>query len=65
MSKKRLKNRFTDREFCFSLLAIAGMIAFLQVFALAKGIDGIMFGASMTALGAIGGYILKGFLKRR
>lgn len=38
-------------------------IVLLQSIALYKGLDGIMFGASMSALGVITGYIVKAMLE--
>lgn len=59
---KKSKDIFAPKELIFALLVIVGGIVFLETVALIKGIDGAIYGASMTAIGAIGGYILKAFL---
>ena len=63
--KQKKRTDFTHREFCLSLLLIAFLIAILEILAIIKGIDGTMFGLTTAGLGTIGGYILKGFLKRK
>jgi len=65
MAKKKQKplEVFESEWFCITLLVIASLIALLEVVALIKGINGTMFGATMAALGGIGGFLVKGFLK--
>jgi len=55
---------FESEWFVVALLILAGFIVLLQIIAFAKGVDGVMFGSSMAGVGAIGGYLLKGFLKK-
>jgi len=65
MKKTKQQIKYED-DFNFvikSLLVIAGLIVFLELYAIHKGIDGAMFGSAMVALGTVGGYILKTFLQ--
>jgi hypothetical protein len=39
-------------------------ITILETMALAKGVDGIMFGSSMTGIGVIIGWVFKGYHQR-
>lgn len=41
------------------------IIAFLELVALIRGVDGTMFGAAMATIGGIAGYLIKGFFKRK
>jgi len=53
-----------DTELEVALFAIFGVV-FLETIALLKGMDGIMFGAAMTALGVIIGWVCKTFHFRK
>ena len=52
-----------DTEYEIALSAII-VIGILELIALIKGADGIMFGSAMTALGVIVGWICKGIHTR-
>ena len=62
MAKKQ--DIFESEWFVGALLILASFIVLLEVIALIKGIDGTMFGVAMAGLGGLGGYLLKGFLKK-
>ena len=65
--KKTTKKRpdiFESEWFVVALLVLAGCIVLLEIIAMAKEIDGTMFGLAVAGLGGIGGYLLKGFLKK-
>jgi hypothetical protein len=57
---KKTKNQFFDTELEVVVLAII-CVAGLETLALMKGVDGVMFGAAMTAIGVIIGWIYKGY----
>ena len=61
MSNK--KPQIIDTTLEVAVIAIAGVI-FLETIALLKGLDGLMFGSSMTALGVIIGWICKTYHKK-
>ena len=66
MAKKTKQQIKYQDDFNFivkSLLVIAGLIVFLELYAIHRGVDGAMFGSSMVALGTMGGYVLKTFLQ--
>ena len=46
-------------------VAVIGILAILVLtgFALYKGVDGVMFGAGMLAIGTIVGWVFKGFTR--
>jgi len=62
--KKKKQDIFESEWFIIALLVLAGFIVLLEIIAMAKGIDGTMFGLAVAGLGGIGGYLLKGFLKK-
>ena len=59
-----MKQRKTSarNELIVSVMGI-GCIFFLELFALYKGINGIMFGAAMSGIGGIAGYMIKSHIK--
>jgi len=64
-AREEKKDVFESEYFVFALLAIAFGIVVLEGLAIIKDIDGQMFGLAIGGLGAIGGYLLKGFEKDR
>jgi hypothetical protein len=50
------------KELAVSALGIVALMI-IELVALMKGVDGIMFGACATGIGAIIGYTMKGFSK--
>jgi len=58
------KRNFESKELVIALLIIAGGVIFLETIALLRGIDGTFFGLATAGLGTIGGYLLKGYLKK-
>jgi len=52
--------QFFDTELEIAALGIVGVII-LEIIALIKGMDGTMFGATMAAVGAIIGWVFKGY----
>ena len=64
-TKRKIKRDIFESEwFVVALLVLAGGIILLEIIAMAKEIDGTMFGLAVAGLGGIGGYLLKGFLKK-
>lgn len=64
MEKKRIKNQWFDTELEVAALGIIGIIG-LEVIALLKGVDGIMFGAAMAGIGTIMGWVFKSYRTRK
>ena len=61
------KNKLTqliDTPYEIAALGII-TILFLEGLALLKGMDGIMFGASMSAVGVIMGWVFKGYYSKK
>jgi len=56
---------FESEWFVFALLGIGLIIGILEGMAIWKGIDGQFFGVAVAGLGALGGYLLKGFQGRK
>ena len=60
---KKIKQLF-DTNLEIAALAIFGVIV-LESIALFRGVDGTMFGAAMVCLGAILGWVYKGYYSRK
>lgn len=58
MSKK--KDTFEPSELWVAVLGILSIL-FLEILALLKGVDGVMFGAAMTGIGVIIGWVFKSY----
>jgi len=48
---------------CAIMLAVLS-VCILEIIALIKGIDGSFFGIAIAAISGMGGYLIKGFLKK-
>jgi len=60
-----MSKSFVDTELEIAFLGIIGIIG-LEVIALLKGVDGIMFGSAVGGVGAIIGWVFKGYsLKKK
>ena len=55
---------FIDTELEVAALGIIGIIS-LEILALIKGVDGIMFGSAMAAVGTIIGWVFKGYSTKK
>ena len=53
-----------DTELEIAAFGIATVLI-LETIALIKGVDGVMFGSAMTAVGVIMGWVFKGFSTRK